>query len=177
MIASATEPANPYQGKTMYIDGDVYDYAFMTSLNDMKVETLPPLSSVKENGRVSQDKAIEMGLKNAESIGSRVSVDEERYAIKNAYTQREIILGRNGLGHSLDGSKIHRLRTNARISAIGAYIVQNAVPINGLKKENQQANGAYAMACLVNDGRGYVVAIFTVDEFSSKVERFLYYSK
>ena len=37
------------------------------------------------------------------------------------------------------------------------------------KKENQQAKGTYAMACLVNDGKGYVVAIVTVDEFASTV--------
>ena len=153
----------------MYIDSDIYDYSFMTSLDDMKVKTMPPLSAVKENGRVSQDKAVNLGLKNAEDIGRRISDDQEQYAIKNAYTQREIILGRKGLSHSLDASEIHRLRTNARLSAIGASLVQNAVPINGLKKENQQAKGTYAMACLVNDGRGYVVAIITVNEFDSTV--------
>ena len=160
---------NPYQGKTMYTDSDIYNYEFLTSLDPMKVETMPPLSLVKENGKVSQDKAIKLGLENAESIGRRISDNQEQYAIKNAYTKREIILGRKGLNHSLDASEIHRLRTNARLSAIGAYIVQNAVPINGLKKENQQANGTYAMACLVNDGKGYVVAIVTVDEFDSTV--------
>ena len=106
----------------------------------------------KENEKVSQDKAVKLGLKNAESIGRRISTNQEQYSIKNVYTKREIIFGRKGLKHSLDASEIHRLRTNARLSAIGAYLVQNAVPINGLKKENQQANGTYAMACFVNDG-------------------------
>ncbi len=160
-------PSNPYNGKTMYIDSDIYDYSFLTSLDDMKIESLPPLSDVKENGKISRNKAVELGLENAKSIGKQV--DGEQYAIKNAYTEREIILGKHGLHHSLDGSTIHRLRTNARLSTIGASIVQNAVPINGLKKENQQANGTYAMACLVNDGDGYVVAIVTVDEFDSTV--------
>lgn len=161
------QPNNPYQGKSLYIDSDIYDYAFMTSLVPMKVETMPPLSDVKENGRISHEKVIKLGLENAKKVGNRVDTDQ--YAIKNAYTEREIILGKNGLKHSLYTSEIHRLRTNARLSAIGASIVQNAIPINGLKKENSQANGTYAMACLVNDGAGYVVAIVTVDEFASRV--------
>ena len=88
------------------------------------------------------------------------------------YTKRDIILGKGGLKHGLDASNISRLRTNARLSAIGGYIVQNAIPINGLIKENKQANGTYAMACLLNDGNGFVVAIVTVDEFSSRATKF-----
>ncbi|MBQ8836450.1 MAG: hypothetical protein IJ002_03175 [Clostridia bacterium] len=156
----------PYSGKNLYTDGDIYSYDFMTALAPMVVKTMPSLSSVKKDGKVSQAKAIEVGLKNAEGLGRRVS--ENQYAVKNVYTGREIVLGKSGLGHSLDASSVHRLRTNARLAAIGGDIVQNAVPINGLKKKNSQANGTYAMACLVNDGNGYVVAIVTVDEFSSK---------
>ncbi len=130
---------------------------------------MPPLATVKENGKVSQEKAVKIGLNNAKSIGVRISPEKDQYAIENAYTKRKIILGKKALSHSLDASKIHRLRTNARLSAIGASIVQNAVPINGLKKETRQANGTYAMACLVKDEKGYVVAIVTINEFDSTV--------
>ena len=162
--------SNPYDGKSLYADSEVYDYSFMVSLDPMTVKTMPPLSTVKEDGRISQERTIELGLANAESIGVKVS--DGQYAVKNAYTKRDIIIGKGGLKHGLDASSMSRLRTNSRLSAIGGYIVQNAVPINGLTKENKQANGTYAMACLLNDGNGFVVAIVTVDEFSSRATNF-----
>ena len=161
---------NPYDGKSLYADSEVYDYSFMVSLDPMTVKTMPPLSTVKEDGRISQERTIELGLANAASIGVKVS--DGQYAVKNAYTKRDIIIGKGGLKHGLDASSMSRLRTNSRLSAIGGYIVQNAVPINGLTKENKQANGTYAMACLLNDGNGFVVAIVTVDEFSSRATNF-----
>lgn len=159
------EQAREYDDKNLYKDGEVYSYDFMTSQPPMEVRTLPSLSTVKENGKVSQEKAVSLGLDNAKSIGK--SIGEKQATVINKYTGREITIGQKSLNHSLDASQIHRLRTNARLSSIGGYIVQNAIPINGLKKENPQANGTYAMACLLKDGEGYVVAIVTVDEFSS----------
>ena len=159
--------ASPYDGKVLYENGEVYSYDFMTALDPMVVATMPSLSSVKENGKISPDKAVQLGLENAKQIGREVA--ENQYAILNAYTKREIIIGQHGLDHSLDGENINRLRTNARLSAIGGELVRNAVPVNGLKKKNRQAAGTYAMACLVNDNESKTVAIITVDEYSSKV--------
>ena len=159
--------ASPYDGKVLYENGEVYSYDFMTALDPMVVATMPSLSSVKENGKISPDKAVQLGLENAKQIGREVA--ENQYAIVNAYTKREIIIGQHGLDHSLDGENINRLRTNARLSAIGGELVRNAVPVNGLKKKNRQAAGTYAMACLVNDNESKTVAIITVDEYSSKV--------
>lgn len=156
-----------YDGKTLYLDSDVYTYSFMTALDPMVVATMPNLTSVKTGNNVDQSKAVDLGLKNAATIGRKVGTNQ--YAIKNNYTKREIVLGSNGLDHSLDADNKYRLRTNARLSAIGGEIVRNAVPINGLKKKNQQANGTYAMAALAFDGKSYVVAIVTVDEFTSSV--------
>ena len=162
---SVKEQAREYGDKNLYKDGEVYSYDFMTSQPPMEVRTLPSLSTVKENGKVSQEKAVSLGLDNAKSIGK--TIGEKQVIVTNKYTGREITIGQKSLNHSLDASQIHRLRTNARLSSIGGYIVQNAIPVNGLKKENPQANGTYAMACLLKDGEGYVVAIVTVDEFSS----------
>ena len=157
----------PYKDALPYENAGIYDYDFMVSQDPMVVATMPSLSSVKTGNNVDQDKAIKLGLENASAVGREVGRDQ--YAIKNNYTKREIVLGNNGLSHSLDARDKYRLRTNARLSAIGGEIVRNAIPINGLKKKNQQARGTYAMACLVYDGNNYVVAIVTVDEFSSKI--------
>lgn len=158
---------SPYDGKSLYKDKDVYDYEFLISQPAMLVHELPPLSSMKNNGNIDQEKVIELGLKNASIVGREVSAGI--YAIKNRYTGREIIVGKHGLDHSLGGENIKRLRTNARLSSIGGLIVQNAIPINGLKTKNQQANGTYAMAYLAGSGDRYIVAIVTVEEHSSKV--------
>ena len=158
---------SPYDGKILYQDSDVYTYSFMTALDPMVVATMPNLTSVKTGDNVDQSKAVDLGLKNAATIGRKVGTNQ--YAIKNNYTKREVILGSNGLDHSLDADNKYRLRTNARLSAIGGEIVRNAVPINGLKKKNQQVNGTYAMAAFAFDGKSYVVAIVTVDEFTSSV--------
>ena len=159
------EQDNPYHGKSLYRNAEVYDYDFMVSLQPMEVHTMPSLASVKTGDRVDQKKAVSLGLKNAEEVG-RVA-ENGSYAITNVYTGREIHLGQHGLEHSLGGNDVARLRTNARLSAIGGLIVQNAVPINGLTNKNRQANGTYALACLLKSGNRYVVAIVTVEEHSS----------
>ena len=160
-----SEQDNPYHGKSLYRNAEVYDYDFMVSLQPMEVLTMPSLASVKTGDRVDQKKAVSLGLKNAEEVG-RVA-ENGSYAITNVYTGREIHLGQHGLEHSLGGNDVARLRTNARLSAIGGLIVQNAVPINGLTNKNRQANGTYAFACLLKSGNRYVVAIVTVEEHSS----------
>lgn len=160
-----SEQDNPYHGKSLYRNAEVYDYDFMVSLQPMEVHTMPSLASVKTGDRVDQKKAVSLGLKNAEEVG-RVA-ENGSYAITNVYTGREIHLGQHGLEHSLGGNDVARLRTNARLSAIGGLIVQNAVPINGLTNKNRQANGTYALACLLKSGNRYVVAIVTVEEHSS----------
>ena len=124
---------NPYIGKNLSLDSEVYNYSFMTALDPMTVAAMPPLSSVKVNGRISQDEAVSLGLKNSKSIGREIGKDQ--YAIMNAYTEREIVVGKNGLNHSLGGDDIKRLRTNARLSSIGGEIVRNAIPIDGLKNK------------------------------------------
>jgi len=155
-----------YAGRNLYKDSSVYDYDFMVSQPDMVVHELPPLDVVKTGTKIDHKKVVELGLANAEKIGRREN--GEVYAVKNAYTQKEIMVGTHGLNHGLDGNNIGRIITNARLSAIGGYIVQNAIPINGRKNKNRQANGTYAMACLVKSGDVDVVAIVTVEEHTSK---------
>lgn len=45
----AKQDVNPYQGKTMYINSDIYNYEFLISLDPMKVETMPSLSVVSQS--------------------------------------------------------------------------------------------------------------------------------
>ena len=108
-----------YAGRNLYKDSSVYDYDYMVSQPDMVVHSMPPLSDVKIGNRISQEKAIELGLENAAKIGKMVA--EKTFAITNVYSGKEILLGPHGLNHSLGGEDINRLRTNARLSAIGGY--------------------------------------------------------
>lgn len=164
--SNSEDVQNPYDGKSLYGDEDIYRYDFMTAQPDMAVVEMPSLSDVKSGNKVDQKKAVELGLSNAMDLGRQVG--ENQFAIRNAYTGREIIVGTSGLSHGLSGENVNRLRTNARLAAIGGTIVQNAIPINGLKNKNRQASGTYAMACLLNSGDYHVVAIVTVEEHTSK---------
>ena len=166
---SFAEDWKKYKGKVFYENGEIYSYDFLTSLHDMTVLEMPPLSETKLDGKINQDHVVELGLKNASELGKKV--DEGLFEIQNDYTGRYIQIGQHGLEHSLDANDIKRLRTNARLSIIGAAITKNAVPINGLTKKNRQAEGTYAMACLLNNGNGFTVAIVTVNEMKSKVEK------
>ena len=164
--SNSEDVQNPYDGKSLYGDEEIYRYDFMTAQPDMAVAEMPSLSDVKSGNKVDQKKAVELGLSNAMNLGRQVG--ENQFAIRNAYTGREIIVGTSGLSHGLSGENVNRLRTNARLAAIGGTIVQNAIPINGLKNKNRQAFGTYAMACLLNSGDYHVVAIVTVEEHTSK---------
>ena len=161
-----------YEGKSLYEDSKVYNYDFMVSQPDMAVYELPPLSAVKGESGISREVATSLGMKTAAEVGEKQA--DGTYSIVNRYTGRKIILGKGGLNHSLNAeggekSSINRLRTNSRLSAIGGYIVQNAIPVNGLKNKNRQANGTYAMACLANSDNRTVVALVTVEEHNSRV--------
>lgn len=156
-----------YEGKSMTKDGEIYSYDFLTSLPDMQIVAMPSLSDVKEGNRVDRTKAINSGLENAREEGRLIS--DTVSAVKNIYTGREIQISKSGLGHSLDGENISRLRTNARISAIAGTVVKNAVPINALKNKNPQADGTYAMAAALKSGEMTVVAIVTVGQHGNVV--------
>lgn len=158
---------NPYTGKSLLADSSVYDYDFLVNLPPMDVKEMPPLTAVKDGNNVSQQKAIELGLQNAAEVGHRVG--DKVYAIRNKYTGHEILVGQSGLGHSLGGENVSRLRTNARLTAIGGSIIQNAVPVNALKNKNAQAQGTYAMAGLLKSGDRSVVAIVTIEQHTDRM--------
>ncbi len=123
---------------------------------------MPHLSAVKIDGIVDRDWVAKLGTENAAKEGRAIS--DTVSAVVNRYTGREIRVSRNGLLHSLGAENINRLRTNARLSAIGGTIVKNAVPINALKDTNPQAKGTYAMVCLLKSGEKDVVAVVTVEQ-------------
>lgn len=158
---------NPYSGKSLTENSSVYNYDFLTRLPDMNVVEMPPLADVKTGDKIDRQKAIKTGLENAEQVGRRIS--SSTIAVTNRYTGRDVRVSQKGLGHSLDGSNIGRLRTNARLTAIGGSIIQNAVPINALKSTNPQAHGTYAMACLLKSGDRNVVSIVTVEQHTDRV--------
>ena len=162
--AEATEDA--YAGKDLAQDSSVYDYDFMTSLHDMDIAEMPPLSAVKVDGKVSAKKAAELGMEDAAQLGK--VLDDDTVAVGNSYTGREVVVSKNALRHSIDGDQ-GRLRTNARLSSIAGQLMHNAVPINALTNETDSVAGTYAMACLAKSGERYVVAIITVESRSNEV--------
>ena len=152
-------PANSF-----YTNKAIYSYDFLTAQDDMVVVEMPPLDAIKEDGKVSRDKAVEEGMNNLAKVGEK---NGDVYEVENKYTKRKISAGVNSLRHSLKGDKAHVLRTNARLDAIAGELIQNAIPINGLKKENEQALGTYAMMAIARSGKATFAVVITVDQFSN----------
>ena len=152
-------PANSF-----YTNKAIYSYDFLTAQDDMVVVEMPPLDAIKEDGKVSRDKAVEEGMNNLAKVGEK---NGDVYDVENKYTKRKISAGVNSLRHSLKGDKAHVLRTNARLDAIAGELIKNAIPINGLKKENEQALGTYAMMAIARSGKATFAVVITVDQFSN----------
>lgn len=165
--------SNPYDGKSLTENSEVYSYDFLVNLPDMEVLKLPLLSSVQTKNNstgkyvVDRKKAVSLGLENAAKVGK--ALEGSVRIVKNRYTGREIRITQKSLEHSLGGENIGRLKTNARLSSVGGSVVQNAVPVNALRNKNNQASGTYAMACLVNSSGRNVVALVTVEQYTNRL--------
>lgn len=159
---------NPYQGATLSEDGHVYTYDFLTRLPDMQTVMLSDITDVRdENNRIDTAKVIELGRKNALSLGAERGGE---IFVTNRYTGRELKITNASIRHGLEGS-MNRLLTNARLGSMIGEVVQNAVPINALHNKAQGVEGTYAMAGYATDtdGREFV-AIITVEQRSGTVE-------
>lgn len=151
---------------------DTYSYENLISQKDMTVISMPPLSSVKTDGKITSARVSEAGMKSAEKVGKKVAPTV--YAIQNVYTGRNIRVSTATFTHGLGRENIGALRTNARLAAVGGEIIKNAIPINMLKPTNAQAFGTYAMGCLLNSGDRQFVAIVNVDMFTKKASSIEY---
>lgn len=160
-------PADAY-----YTNGRIYDYDFLTAQKDMTVvENLPELSMLQTGGKIDTDKVVKRGFLNVLNNGG--AKDGTVFRIRNAYTGRELQIGKNSITHGLGNASITSTRTNARLGAVIGELCRNAIPINGLENTHNVA-GTYVMAALVNtDVNGkpmQTVALVTVERRDSRVQ-------
>jgi len=171
--AEAGNIRNSLDDETVETIGDVhkaetFSYDNLVKQKPMVVYDMPSLGSLKTNGNIDLDKVIDMGLKNAASVGEKIG--ETEYSIKNRYTGSQIRLSKNAIEHGFDADDAGRLRTNVRLAAISGTIVQNAIPINAVTPKNKQASWAYVMCSLLNSGDRQFVAAVHVNQFTNAVE-------
>lgn len=155
-----------------YKDGRIYDYDFLTAQKDMVVlKNLPSLNDVKTNNRIDNDKVVSMGIQSC--LGAGAKKVGNRYAVKNTYTGRNLMVGDNSITHGLGNVTINDYRTNARLGAIIGDICKNAIPINGLPNTHRVA-GTYAMVAVVestfNDIPAPLIARLVVEQSTNVVE-------
>lgn len=162
-------PANAF-----YTNGKIYDYDFLVAQPDMQVTEMPSVKSLHGGAGVKKN-AVNAGIRNAASVGTKVSDTVSR--VKNAYTKRDIQVGKKGIEHGLGVQSAGSLKTNTRISAIAGDVVKNGIPINGLitDKNSPQIAGTYALATLLrseNEGQAdsYFVAISTIEQVHENLE-------
>ena len=148
-------------------DSSVYTYDFLTALPDMPVTVLPPVSDVRNsNDRVETGVVVEMGRKNARSVGT---VQDGKMFVRNRYTGRPIQITAESIRHSLDGSE-NRILTNSRLGAVIGDVVKNAVPINAMYNKAKGVSGTYAMAAYAaDDSDRQFIAIVTIEEWDGNV--------
>ncbi len=158
---------NPYAGKSLSADSTIYSYDFLTDLPDMKVTTLPEVSTVRNaDGKVDTHAVVEAGMENARAVGTEQA---GKVFVRNTYTQKPLMVTTNSIRHGLNGG-LNRLLTNARLGAVIGEVVQNAVPINALKNKAPGVTGTYAMAGYATDSQGReFVAIVTIEQKSGQV--------
>ncbi len=162
------EAGYSYENRSLTEDEEVYSYDFLTSQEDMKAVELPEVSEIKdENNEIDHKKVIQKGMENARTVGAE---REGEVFVKNNYTGREQRVDVRSIRHGLDG-KGNRHLTNARIGAVIGDVVQNAIPINGLKNKGKDVKGTYAMAAYATDSKGReFIAIVTVEQRSQSVQ-------
>ena len=165
--AQSSLAISAYQGVDLSRDGSVYTYDFLTALPDMPVTMLPPVSDVRNsNDRVETGIVVEMGRKNARSVGT---VQDGKMFVRNRYTGRPIQITAESIRHSLDGSE-NRILTNSRLGAVIGDVVKNAVPINAMYNKAKGVSGTYAMAAYAADGDSReFIAIVTVEQREGKI--------
>lgn len=158
---------NPYDGKDLSTDRSVYTYSFLTQQEAMQEVAMPEVSEVLDaNGEIDNHRVIQLGLKNAEAVGS---VSGGKAYVQNRYTKKELRVDADSIRHGLNGD-LRRHMTNARIGSVIGEVVQNAIPLNALHNSGKDVTGTYVMGCYVTDslGREYV-AIITVEERTNDV--------
>lgn len=165
--AQSSLAISAYRGVDLSKDGSVYTYDFLTALPDMPVTMLPPVSDVRNSkGRVDTGAVVEMGMKNARSLGT---VQDGKTFVRNSYTGHNLRVDKSSIRHGLNGG-LNRLLTNARLGGKIGDIVKNAVPINALADKAQGVTGTYAMAAYAADGDSReFIAIVTVEQREGKI--------
>ena len=162
-------PANAF-----YTNGKIYDYDFLVAQADMPVSEMPSIKSLQGGNGVKKN-AVNAGIQNAASVGTKVSDTVSR--VKNSYTKRDMQVGKKGIEHGLGAQSGGALRTNTRIAAIAGDVVKNGIPINGLitERDGRQVAGTYALATMLRSDNGdgtqsYFVAISTIEQVSNSLE-------
>jgi hypothetical protein len=156
-----------YEGlpaEAFYTDKRIYSYDFLTAQKPMKIGTMPPIPSWTMSAKEIREDARESAEKNLAQVGKK---EGNTYAVKNTYTGRDIQVGMGAVRHSLAADKRADLVIKSRLISISGDLVQNAIPINGLKKENTQADGTYAMLGIATSEDATFAAVITVDQFSN----------
>ena len=149
-----------------YEDGRIYDYDFLTAQKDAKVVTVPSLDELMQNGRINRADVVEAGKRNAG--GAKTA---RGYAqVTNTYTGRTLNVSNESIKHGMHGQK-KRILTNAQLGAVVGDIVKEGIPINGLKTEDRNALGTYAMVtmCETSDGKP-IMAVTHVDMQRGEVQ-------
>lgn len=145
---------------------ETYSYDHLTSQPPTEVVSVSGLSAYQANGKIDRNLVRSAGLANSAKEGRQIN--EDRAAVVNKYTGREMQISGASIRHGLNGEFL-RLATNSKLGAVIGSLSKNAIPVNGLVKKNDAADYTYAMAAAGTDGENDYLAIIHVDHYSNRV--------
>lgn len=160
-----------YNGKDLINDETLYNYNFLVSMPNIKVQTEIKSNRYTDNkGNIDRTKLEKIAMDNAKFVGRELSKNRG-VAVKNNYTGREIIITPDGAMHGTTYLSKSVIIRNARATARIGNLAKIAIPLNVMTDEKQQHNGTYAMAApmVSMDGKHSSIAVLVVDELTGNV--------
>lgn len=135
-----------------------YSYEALISKPDMK------LTVVDSNVPNNRADIIALAKKNAASIGTTHDNGSVSVYVKDV--KKEIILGTDGLKHSLD----RRAETNAFITIKAGEILQNSIRINEITPQKKEAEAGYILiGAAINETNDLYIVRSVINRFSNEL--------
>ena len=160
-IIPLSERFNTEKDDIRYSERD-YSYEKLISKPDMELTVL--------DGNVPNNRAdiINEAKKKAAKIG-KVNVKEKTVLVFVDDIERDILLGTDGLKHSLNRGKNLQNQPIGIVTLNAGEIIKNSIRINELTPSKESATGSYVLIGAAKDTDNMYIVRFIVNEYNNKL--------
>lgn len=163
-VESRQERGPPTAGKASVEMASALTYEALVAKPDMVVTAINDTIRYQPNSQIRKQ-IVRDAIKNAASIGK--TNESGGVSVYVADIGSDVLLSARGLQHGLD----RRLGQNAAVTLKAGEILKNAILVNELTPQNQNASASYVLigAAENSSNEPYIVE-FVVNRFSNEVE-------